>query len=130
MKLSSNAAKRIPFIVAAVLGSSVIATSVAANPMPERFHSSTSLNAVEKQLPAYPRRAEALALEGYTLVEFTVLPDGTVSEPMIAEASHQVFGEAAAKAIEAWKFEPVLEGDTAVPVRTSLKFNFVGADMR
>jgi len=127
MKIS---AKHLTFIAVASLGSSITATSVAANPMPERFHSSTALNVLEKPLPIYPRRAEALAIEGYTQVEFTVLPDGTVAEPVVAETSHQVFGVAAAKAVEAWKFEPVLEGDTAIPVRTSLKFSFVGTDTR
>lgn len=124
------APKHISLALVSALASSVIASSVAANPMPERFHSSTALNVIESPLPAYPRRAEALAIEGYTLVEFTVLPDGTVAEPVVAEASHQVFGAVAAEALAAWKFEPVLEGDTAVPVRSSLKFSFVGAGAR
>ncbi|MBU2097644.1 MAG: energy transducer TonB, partial [Gammaproteobacteria bacterium] len=43
--------------------------------------------------------------------------------------SYRLFSRAALAAIEEWKFEPVVaEAGEAVPVRTSMRFSFVGAE--
>lgn len=112
--------------VAAIIAGSLLASNAGANPAGARYYSSKDLRVVESELPAYPRRAEQDAIEGYTLVEFTVMPDGTVAAPAIAESSNSLFGQAAVEAIESWKFEPVVDGEATVPVRSSLRFNFVG----
>lgn len=118
--------KRSSALVAAIVAASLLASNAGANPAGARYYSSKDLRVIESPLPDYPRRAEQEAIEGYTLVEFTVMPDGTVVEPAVAETSNHLFGRAAVKAIESWKFEPVVDGEATVPVRSTMRFNFVG----
>jgi len=109
-------------------GAALLSTSVSADTDSE-FYSSKDLRAVETSIPEYPRSAELSGVEGYTVVEFTVMPDGSVSAPAIAESSYRLFSRAALAAISDWKFEPVIaEAGEAIPVRTSLKFSFVGLE--
>jgi periplasmic protein TonB len=123
MKLISKAA-----LIAVVAGSSMISSAVNADPA-EMFYSSKDLRAVEVLIPEYPRRAELSGVEGYTIVEFTVMPDGSVVEPAVKISNSRLFSRAALAAIEEWKFEPVVaDAGEAIPVRSSLKFNFVGRD--
>lgn len=119
MKLISKAA-----LIAAIAGSSLFAGAASAEPA---MYSSKSLRAVEQSIPEYPRRAELSGIEGYTVVEFTVMPDGSVAEPAVRDSSYREFTRAAMDAIEGWKFEPVVaDAGEAIPVRSALKFNFVG----
>ncbi|MEX1198406.1 MAG: energy transducer TonB [Pseudohongiellaceae bacterium] len=118
--------KRSSALMAAIVAGSLLASNAGANPAGAQYYSSKDLRAIESPLPDYPRRAEKKAIEGYTLVEFTVMPDGTVAAPAVAESSNSLFGKAAVEAIESWKFEPVVDGEATVPVRSTLRFNFVG----
>lgn len=121
MKLISKAA-----FIAAVAGSSLIAGATQAS-QGEMLYSSKDLRAVEVSIPEYPRRAELSGVEGYTIIDFTVLPDGSVVEPAVRVSNSRLFSRAALAAIEEWKFEPVVaEAGEAIQVRSSLKFNFVG----
>jgi len=109
-------------------GAALLSTSVSADTAGE-FYSSKDLRAVETSIPEYPRSAELSGVEGYTVVEFTVMPDGSVSAPAVAESSYRLFSRAALAVISDWKFEPVLaEAGEAIPVRTSMKFSFVGLE--
>lgn len=93
------------------------------------YYSSKSLRAIEAPAPEYPQHAEMSGIEGYSLVEFTVNPDGSVAEPAIRESSAYLFGRAAVDALENWKFEPVFAGgENAVPVRSVMRFSFVGQE--
>jgi protein TonB len=118
--------KRSSTLIAALIAGSLLASNAGANTAGAKYYSSKNLRAIESPMPEYPRRAEQQAMEGYTLVEFTVMPDGTVVEPAVAESSNYLFGRAAVEAIETWKFEPVVDGEATIPVRSSLRFNFVG----
>lgn len=120
--------KRAASLYAVILGSLLAAADAGANDAAAgaKYYSSKNLRVVESPMPAYPYRARQNAIEGYTVVEFTVLPDGSVVEPAIADSSYSLFGEAAVEALQTWKFEPVTEGEATVPVRSSLRFNFVG----
>lgn len=112
-------------ILASVASSAVVAGSAHA----DALYNSTELRAVETAIPEYPRRAELSGVEGFTVVEFTVMPDGTVAEPAIKQSSYRLFSRAALAAIEEWKFEPVVaEAGEAIPVRSAMRFNFVGAE--
>jgi protein TonB len=105
----------------------MMASSASADSL--EYYSSKSLRAIEAPAPEYPQHAEMSGIEGYTLVEFTVNPDGTVAEPAIRESSAYLFGRAAVDALENWKFEPVFAGgENAVPVRSVMRFSFVGQE--
>jgi protein TonB len=111
--------------IAVVAGSSMIAG--AAHAQEPAMYSSKNLRAVTQALPDYPRRAEVSGIEGYTVVEFTVMPDGTVAEPSVRDSSYSEFTRASMEAIEGWKFEPVIaDAGQAIPVRSALRFSFVG----
>lgn len=114
---------------AAVLASIAASSLFAGAANADALYSSKELRAVETSIPEYPRRAELSGVEGFTVIEFTVMPDGSVAEPAIAQSSYRLFSRAALAAIEEWKFEPVVaEAGEAVPVRTSMRFSFVGAE--
>lgn len=120
MKLISKAA-----LIAAVAGSSLIAG--AAQAQEPAMYSSKNLRAVAQSVPEYPRRAEISGIEGYTVVEFTVMPDGSVADPAVRDSSYREFTSATMEAIEGWKFEPVVaEAGEAIPVRSVMRFSFVG----
>ncbi|MEX0740963.1 MAG: energy transducer TonB [Pseudohongiella sp.] len=120
MKLISKAA-----LIAVVAGSSMIAG--AAHAQEPALYSSKNLRAIAESVPEYPRRAEISGIEGYTVVEFTVMPDGSVAEPTIRDSSYREFTRATMDAIEGWKFEPVVaDAGEAISVRSALRFSFVG----
>jgi periplasmic protein TonB len=111
-----------------IIAASLYASVAHADPA-EAMYSSKSLRAVETSIPEYPRRAQMIGVEGYSVVEFTVMPDGTVAEPAIAETNSRLFSRAALEAIESWKFEPVVaDAGEAIPVRSAMKFSFVGSE--
>lgn len=123
-----KAAKFKSAAIISLVAGSLFASVAHANPA-EMFYSSKDLRPVETAIPEYPRRAQISGVEGYTVVEFTVMPDGSVAEPAIADSSFHLFSRAALAAIESWKFEPVVaDAGEAIPVRSSLKFSFVGAE--
>lgn len=66
--------------------------------------------------PPYPQTARMQGVEGIAVVEFTVNPDGTVSNPVVVEEepSGYGFGSAAMRAILAFKFQPRVVDGTAV----------------
>jgi len=115
-------------LLAASFGIALSATTASADASAERFVPSKQLTAVERSLPAYPRLANLHAIEGQAVVEFTVLTDGSVIEPIVANASHSIFVDVVARAIANWKFEPVVEAGTPVAVRSAMRFQFTGAD--
>lgn len=118
--------KRSSMFLAAIVAGSLVAANAGANPAGARYYNSKDLRAIESPLPEYPRRAEKQALEGYTVVEFIVMPDGSVAAPAVAEQSSSLFGRAAVEALESWRFEPVVDGEATIPVRSTLRFNFIG----
>lgn len=63
--------------------------------------------------PRYPRHAQFNGIEGWVNVEFTIAPDGTVSDPIVIAAEPpQIFNRSAVNAIVRWKFKPrVVDGE-------------------
>lgn len=115
-------------VLVSLAGAALFSTSVSVDTTGE-FNRSKDLQALETSIPEYPRSAELSGVEGYTIVEFTVMPDGTVVAPSIAESSYRLFSRAALAAISDWKLEPVVaELGVAIPVRTSINFSFVGLE--
>ncbi len=75
------------------------------------------LVAMVRVSPTYPARAEQMGLEGWVLVQFDVLADGTVSNVSIVDSSHSVFETSARRAAERFRFKAkVIDG---VPIGTS-----------
>ncbi|MGI1677869.1 MAG: energy transducer TonB [Cellvibrionaceae bacterium] len=66
-------------------------------------------------------------ISGHVVVEFTINVDGTVQDIEIIESEPLgVFDKAVRKAVEKWKFTPIVENDRQViltNVQTKLTFN-------
>lgn len=62
--------------------------------------------------PQYPREALLKGVEGWVKVRFTILPDGSVSDPSVVDAEPaRLFNREAIRAILRWKFKPrVVDG--------------------
>ncbi|MEJ2514335.1 MAG: energy transducer TonB [Gammaproteobacteria bacterium] len=62
--------------------------------------------------PQYPRDALIKGQEGWVRIKFTILPDGSVSDPsVIAAEPPRVFNREAMRAILRWKFKPrIIDG--------------------
>lgn len=57
--------------------------------------------------PQYPRQALLQGIEGWVRVEFTIMPDGSVRDPLVVSAEPSgMFDRAAVQAVLKWKFKP------------------------
>ena len=67
--------------------------------------------------PQYPRRAAERGIEGCVLLEDTVTPLGTVSDPIIVQSNPQkIFDRAATRAALRYKYKPLIRDGVAVAV--------------
>lgn len=74
---------------------------------------STALRAVSTPAPAYPPEALRAGESGEVVVEFTVNPDGSVSNPRVVRANPpRTFDRAALNAVRRWRFQPVAAATT------------------
>ncbi|MBJ7575523.1 energy transducer TonB [Luteimonas sp. MC1828] len=81
----------------------------------------TALRALSTPAPRYPAEALRAAQSGEVQVEFTVSPDGSVSDARVVRANPpRVFDREAVAAVRRWRFEPVAE---AVTTRRTIAFN-------
>ena len=70
--------------------------------------------------PSYPNEALRNGLAGEVQVEFTINPDGSVSNVRIVRADPpRVFDRAALSAVRRWRFQPV-----SAPITTRRSINF------
>ena len=75
--------------------------------------------------PTYPLAARSRRIEGTVLVEFTIRPDGSVSEPRVVQTpASGVFDQAVLRAIVQWRFTPRIEGGQPVSRRARQTVRF------
>jgi TonB family protein len=75
--------------------------------------------------PVYPAKARDHGQEGWVDVEFTVSETGKVQDVAIRAASSPgVFDDAALKAVNQWRYRPLLRDAKPVPVRTQIRLRF------
>ena len=76
--------------------------------------------------PRYPRQALLNGIEGWVRLEFTILPDGSVKDVVVAESQPgQTFDRSAILAVMKWKFKPRIIDGKAVPRRATSTVEFV-----
>ena len=69
-----------------------------------------TLRPLSTPAPTYPTDALRASLQGEVQVEFTVSPDGSVSDARVVRADPpRVFDRAAVAAVRRWRFEPIAE---------------------
>jgi protein TonB len=75
------------------------------------------LVALVRVSPTYPARAQQMGLEGWVLVQFDVLANGTVANVTVVDSSHSIFETAARRAAERFRFKAqVVDG---MPIETT-----------
>ncbi len=74
--------------------------------------------------PNYPRAAERRGIEGYVILEYTVLADGKVEDVIVVDATPEgVFDKAALNAVQKWLYK---EGPTTTPgMKVRLTFSHI-----
>lgn len=80
-----------------------------------------TLRPLSTPAPRYPAEALRAAQSGEVQVEFTVAPDGSVSDARVVRADPpRVFDREAVAAVRRWRFEPIAE---PVTTRRTIAFN-------
>jgi len=80
---------------------------------------------VSRVPPQYPRKARSDGVEGYVTLEFTIRPDGSVSNISVVRSHPQgTFEQAARRALSRWKFEAKEEGGRKVSRRARQTIRF------
>lgn len=87
--------------------------------------SAGSLNRTRTVSPDYPEQARRRGVEGWVDVNFTVTPNGSVTDVTVISATPaEVFDGAAIAAVRNWRFEPIVRGGTVVPQRAAARIRF------
>jgi protein TonB len=94
-------------------------------PMAPGVVTADSLQRVVTREPVYPAQALRSGTKGWVELEFTVLPNGTVSDIEVVSAEPRgVFDAAASDAVAGWRFRPRVVSGQAVAQRTSVTVRF------
>lgn len=73
--------------------------------------------------PAWPR--SAAGVEGWVLLRFTLLPNGTVADIEVKEAHPAgLFEASAVEALRQWKFEPVERDGKKIAQRAEIRMKY------
>ncbi|MGJ3233339.1 MAG: TonB family protein [Oceanicaulis sp.] len=81
---------------------------------------------IRRQAPTYPIDAAYAGLDGLALVRFDIDTDGRPQNiETVLSVPHAIFGEAAASAVRAWRYEPAtVNGELVVRERVATYFIF------
>ncbi|MEX0900906.1 MAG: energy transducer TonB [Gammaproteobacteria bacterium] len=76
--------------------------------------------------PQYPRDALMQGLAGWVRVEFTINPDGSVSDARVVDAHPRrgIFDREALRAIVRWRFKPKVQDGEAISSRAGYTIDF------
>jgi protein TonB len=94
-------------------------------PPPAPTGESRSAELVKSAAPDYPREAFIKHQEGWVEVEFTVTPEGSVTNATVVGAQPpRVFNDAAMRAVQRWTFKPKMDNGKAVEERVKRRIEF------
>ncbi|MGH8362659.1 MAG: M56 family metallopeptidase [Gammaproteobacteria bacterium] len=80
---------------------------------------------ISSYAPRYPVFAQERGVEGSATIEFALTPDAEITDVRVAKvAGSQLFGQAAMRAIQRWKFTPVTVEGQPVTQPMSVEFDF------
>jgi protein TonB len=97
-------------------------TTAAPSPSAGETHPAELVRAVQ---PDYPPDAYRSRSQGWVEVEFTVTPDGAVSNAQVVSAEPpRIFNSAALNAVKRWTFKPKLENGKAVEEQMRRRIEF------
>ena len=80
---------------------------------------------LKRVMPAFPLDAYAACTPGYSVVEFTIDDEGSVTDLTVTESEPPgVFDQAAMAAVGQWKFSPRIVNGAAVSQRVAQQIDF------
>ncbi|MGI9220631.1 MAG: energy transducer TonB [Woeseiaceae bacterium] len=83
------------------------------------------LAAIVRVQPTYPSSQSARGIEGYVVVEFDVLPDGTVGNVVVLESSSEAFERSAIQAASRFRYKArVVSGEPQLTSGVRYRFRF------
>lgn len=86
--------------------------------------SASTLKRIHAVPPTWPASAAA-GVEGWVLLRFTLLPNGTVSDVEVKEAHPAgVFETSAVEALRQWKYEPVERNGQKIAQRAEIRMKY------
>ena len=83
-------------------------------PVPAPPEDDVALIPLRKTEPEFPANLMRTLRKGVVQVSFTVLTDGTVSEPRVVSASHPRLAPTAVVTVSQWRFQPLRHPQQAV----------------
>jgi len=88
---------------------------------------------IKKRSPIYPRKASIDGIEGVVILEYTINNKGKTEDIIVLESSDDLFNNAAIKAVSKFIYEPSINLDTGLPMRTpgvehAISFRLEGYD--
>lgn len=102
-----------------------LAAAREANALATNIVSANSLERTRTVQPVYPESARKRGIEGWVELAFTVMPNGTVEDVEVRNASPaDVFDDAATRAIRGWRFKPVERNGERVSQRAMVRLRF------
>ena len=85
--------------------------------------SASALTRTHTITPTWPQ--SAAGVEGWVLLRFTVLPNGTVSDVEVRESNPAgVFDASAVEALRQWKYQPVEREGRKIAQRAEIRMNY------
>ncbi len=85
----------------------------------------TDATPISRVPPQYPLEARREGIQGYVTMEFTIRPDGSVTNiTVVGSHPEGTFEQAARRALARWKFEPREEGGRKVSRRARQTIRF------
>lgn len=100
-------------------------TAVPAEQRPPKPIAISQLRRVNYVAPEYPRGAQRRNMSGWVDIGFTVTASGETADLEVIESTPgTVFNDAAADAVEQWRFEPFVENGETIPVRVAVRMSF------
>jgi TonB family protein len=87
--------------------------------------SANQLQVLKSVQPAYPKKAEKAAVEGWVELDFTVMEGGEVKDIAVHAANPPgVFDQAAISALAQWRYKPVLKDAQPAAQRARIRIRF------
>ncbi|MBC8025950.1 MAG: energy transducer TonB, partial [Steroidobacteraceae bacterium] len=84
-----------------------------------------SLERTEYVEPKFPAASRYRGFEGWVELEFTVRPDGSTADVVVTNSNpRRTFDAAARRAIEQWRYKPVMRDGKAVDQRAAVRIRF------
>ena len=91
----------------------------------KRVVGANSLARTHYEPPKFPATTRNREVDGWVELEFTVLTDGSTGDIVVTNSNpRRTFDNAAIKAIEKWRYKPVVRNGKAVEQRASVRIRF------